>query len=113
MQVSYETYSPEQAAIHAIIWCQNNPGWQRICDIEGGSERLYPTWEELPNKIRKSWEDDYGRYAAETAWSEFGRKKCKVPYGFVTGKGEFYSSENQHLMPIEHSCMMVFKTSEL
>jgi len=110
---SNEYYSPEQAAELAIKWCKENQGWQRICDIEGGSDHLYLIWDELPKKVRKSWEDDYGRYSAKSAWLEFGRAECKVPRGFVTGKGEFYSWEDQNKIPAFHNIMMVFKTDEL
>lgn len=106
-------YSPAQAAEHAIKWCADNKGWERICDIEGGSDHLYCTWEELPSKTRNSWVEDYGRHSAEPAWREFGRGICKVPCGFVTGKGEFYSWENQNNIPIFHNIMMVFKTGDL
>jgi uncharacterized protein YegP (UPF0339 family) len=29
-----EAYTAEQAAIKALEWCKQNPGWKRICDIE-------------------------------------------------------------------------------
>jgi len=49
-----EKYTVKQATQHAFLWCQNNPGWKRICDIEN-SDSLYFTWDELPKKIRKQW----------------------------------------------------------
>jgi hypothetical protein len=112
MIVSDEFYSPEQASALAIKWCEENKGWQRICDIEGGSDHLYQTWEELPQKVKKSWGGDY-RDEGKNAWEEFGVKKCKVPCGFVTGKGEFYSWQDQDKIPFGHNIMMVFKTDDL
>ncbi|MCO1599855.1 hypothetical protein [Desulfosporosinus nitroreducens] len=104
-----ESYTTEQASEHAKKWCSQHKGWKRICDIED-SDALYKTWDELPVKVRKEWESHYG-YSAENAWLEFGRKPCKVPKGFITGKGEFY--ENVLDVPPWHNLMMVFQTSKL
>lgn len=106
---SQDSFTTEQASNHAKIWCANHRGWQRICDIED-SDALYKTWDELPAKVRKEWEAHYGN-SGEAAWLEFGRKPCKVPNGFITGKGEFY--ENVLDVPILHNLMMVFQTSKL
>jgi len=102
-----EKYTVKQATQHAFLWCQNNPGWKRICDIEN-SDSLYFTWDELPKKIRKQWKKHFGSYAKE-AWEEFGEKPCKVPYGFITGKGEFYNDVLK--VPLNHNLMMVFKVN--
>jgi hypothetical protein len=107
-----EFYSPDQASKHAIKWCQDNPGWERICDIKN-SDRLYLTWQDLTKKAKKFWEEEYGRHSAESAWQEFGTAICKVSRGFVTGKGEFYTWENQEQIPFGHNLMMVFKMDEL
>jgi len=104
-----ESYTTEQAAEHAKKWCARHRGWQRICDIED-SDALYKNWDELSTKERAGWEEEY-RSSAEAAWLEFGRKPCKVPSGFITGKGEFYKDVLQ--VPIWHNLMMVFQTSRL
>lgn len=103
-----ETYTTEQAAEKAIEWCANHPGWKRICDIEN-SDSLYKVWEELSEKARKSWINEYGEYSAESAWREFGERPCKVPYGFVTGKGEFYRKILD--VPLHHNIMTVYKVN--
>ncbi|MED2258271.1 hypothetical protein ABEO98_21685 [Brevibacillus parabrevis] len=104
-----ETYSFEQAKQHALDWCNNNPGWKRICDIEN-TDALYCTFSELPKKEQKYWLDTYGEYSAESAWREFGRGKCKVPYGFITGKGEFYDDVLK--VPLHHNLMQVYKVGK-
>ena len=101
-----ETYTTEQAAQRALEWCEANKGWKRICDIHD-SDFLYKTWEELPKKIRQHWISQYGKYSAENAWREFGEAYCKVPNGFISGKGEFY--ENALDIPKFQNLMMVFK----
>jgi hypothetical protein len=101
-----ETYTPEQASQKAIEWCNANKGWKRICDIED-SDSLYKTFDELPKKVQNYWIDEYGKYNAENAWKEFGESYCKVPTGYVSGKGEFY--ENVLDVPRHHNLMMVFK----
>lgn len=103
-----ETYTTEQASQNAIEWCEKHPGWKRICDIEN-SDSLYKTWDELSDNVKKSWVDEYSKYSAESAWREFGKRPCKVPYGFITGKGEFYKDVLQ--VPLYHNLMMVFKVS--
>jgi len=110
--MEYEYYSPEQAALHAQRFCEENPGWKRICDISD-SDSLYLTWEELPKKIRNSWIRDYGEYSAESAWREFGQAKCKVQFGHVSGKGDFYPNYEFVKAPIGHNGMMVFKVDEI
>ena len=104
-----EAYTTQQASDHAKTWCTQHRGWERICDIED-SDVLYKTWNELPAKVRKEWEDHYGS-SGEAAWLEFGTKPCKVLKGFITGKGEFY--ENVLDVPPWHNLMMVFQTSKL
>lgn len=101
-----ESYSTEDASRHAVKWCEQHPGWQRICDIPDSSV-LYKSWAELPKTIRASWEKNHPS-DPEGAWLEFGRAPCKVPYGFVSGKGEFY--KNVLDVPQFHNSMMVFKT---
>ena len=101
-----ETYTAEQALRKALEWCENHKGWKRICDIED-SDSLYKTWEELPKKIRQYWISRYGEYSADNAWREFGEAYCKVPEGFVSGKGEFF--KNVLEVPKFHNMMMVFK----
>lgn len=99
-----EHYSVEQASAHAITWCAAHPGWQRICDIDD-CDALYRTYAELSSRDRRYWD----RRGGEASWREWGRRACKVPYGFVTGKGEFYRDICD--VPLFHNVMMVFKTS--
>jgi hypothetical protein len=99
-----EHYSAQLAAEHAVSWCAAHPGWQRICDIEDVNA-LYKTYAELSSQDRRYWE----RHGGEVLWLEFGRKPCKVPHGFVTGKGEFYWNILE--VPIFHNIMTVYKTS--
>lgn len=102
---SEETYTNEQALQKSLEWCEQHPGWKRMCDIED-TDGLYKTWEELSEKEKKPWVKEY-RSSAEDAWGEFGRRPCKVPFGFVTGKGEFYKSISQ--VPLMHNLMTVYK----
>lgn len=104
-----ETYTVEQAAQKALEWCEKHPAWKRICDIEN-TDSLYYTFSELPKREQKYWIDTYGEYSAESAWREFGRGKCKVPFGHITGKGEFYDDILQ--VPLHHNMMMVFKVGK-
>jgi hypothetical protein len=99
-----EHYSVQQAAEHAIAWCKAHPGWQRICDIED-VDALYKSYAELPASDRRYWD----RRGGENMWLEFGRKPCKVLYGFVTAKGEFYRDILE--VPLFHNLMTVYKTS--
>lgn len=101
-----ESYTPEQASKLALEWCNKNKGWKRICDI-ADSDRLYKTWEEISAKERNKWISAYGEYSAEAAWKEFGRAPCKVPFGYISGKGEFYDDILK--VPQWHNLMMVFK----
>jgi len=103
-----ETYTAEQASQKALEWCKKHKGWQRICDIEN-SDSLYKTWDELSERIRKTWIEEFGKSCAESAWKEFGARPCKVPYGFITGKGEFYMDVLQ--VPRFHNLMTVYKIS--
>jgi hypothetical protein len=109
LQSEAESYTTEQAAALALEWCNKNPGWKRICDIEN-SDDLYKTWHELSEKEQWTWIQEF-RDRAEDAWLEFGRKPCKVPYGFISGKGEFYKNVLQ--VPPLHNLMMVFKVDAL
>lgn len=99
-------YSVDDASRHAIQWCAQHHGWQRICDIPD-SDSLYKKWGELSQKVQASWEHAYPS-DPEGAWLEFGKAPCKVPYGFISGAGEFY--KNILDVPPLHNSMMVFKT---
>ncbi|GAA5416216.1 hypothetical protein Pryu01_01248 [Paraliobacillus ryukyuensis] len=103
-----ETYSVEQASRNALNWCENNKGWARICDIEN-VDSLYKNWAELSEKEKSYWVKQFGQYDAESAWIEFGKSPCKVPYGFITGKGDFY--RNILDVPLHHNLMTVYKVS--
>lgn len=97
-------YSPEQAANRAAEWCASNTGWRRICDIDDIAP-LYKSWEELGADERSRWNDNKG------CWREFGKAPCKVPSGFISGAGVFYS--NVLDIPRFHNGMMVFKVGEI
>lgn len=103
-----ENYTALEASNKAIEWCAKHPGWKRICDIED-TDVLYKNWEELPEKVRSSWIREYGEHSAESLWVEFGDSPCKVPFGFVTGKGEFY--KNILDVPLHHNLMTVYKVN--
>jgi hypothetical protein len=102
---SKESYTTDQAAKHALDWCAKNTKWKRICDIKD-SDALMKTWEELPAKVRKEWEREYPS-DPKYAWQEFGSAPCKVEFGFISGKGEFYS--DVLAVPHLHNLMMIFK----
>lgn len=89
----------------ALEWCQKNPGWKRIGDIPD-SDALYKTWEELPQKTRALWEQQYGDHSAESAWCEDGRGVCKVPFGFIGTDGTFYPQITD--VPVNLNSCMVF-----
>ena len=101
-------HTVDEAAKKALEWCKKHKGWQRICDIPD-TDNLYKNWDELSPKERKPWIDDFGKLYAEDAWNAHGRKPCKVTYGFISGKGEFYKDILQ--IPPLHNFMMVFKTT--
>ncbi|MGO4697739.1 hypothetical protein AB4Z50_25970 [Paenibacillus sp. 2TAB26] len=107
-----EFYSVSQASLQAQKFCEENHGWRRICDI-WDSENLYLTWEELPKKIRNYWIGKCGEYSAESAWREFGNSICKVPFGCVSGKGDFHPNYEMVNAPLGHNMMMIFKFDEL
>lgn len=90
----------------ALEWCEKNTEWKRICDIPN-SDALYKTWKELPAKVRKAWERQYGDYSAEDAWSEFGRGVCKVDYGFIGTDGVFYPQITD--VPLNVNSCQVFR----
>lgn len=101
--VAGETFSVEDAARHALAWCEKHPGWQRICDIKD-VDLLYKSYAELPEAERARW----NKHDGETAWREAGSRPCKVPFGFITGTGAFV--RNVLEVPQFHNFMMVFKT---
>lgn len=102
-----EEYSTEEASEKALKWCEEHPEWTRICDLNCDSNDLYKTWEELSERERKSWIHEFGENEAKEAWEEFGKKVCKVPYGFISGKGIFYNSVLD--VPLYHNLMQVYK----
>nr|WP_279088645.1 hypothetical protein [Comamonas thiooxydans] len=103
--LSEQEFTVEQASDHARAWCAAHPGWQRICDV-ANTDALYKTFGELSQRARQTWEARGG----EAAWREFGHRACKVPFGFISGKGEFY--RNVLDVPRFHNLMMIFKTGE-
>jgi len=103
-----EYYTTEQASQRAIEYCEKHKGWKRICDVED-IDKLYYDWNELKQKERDCWINEYGKHSAEDAWREFGKEKCKVKIGFISGKGEFYSDVLK--VPRFHNLMQIFKTT--
>jgi hypothetical protein len=108
--IRLEEFTVGQAALHAIKWCRDNPGWQRICDIED-TDQYYKTFKEMPKKVQNDYIRMYGEYEAEDAWNEFDIAPCKIPKGHISGKGDFYSDILD--VPLFHNSMMVFKTGEV
>lgn len=102
-----EEYSSVEAAIYALKFCDRHPGWKRICDIKD-HDNLYKNWEELSDRVKRPWIREY-RESAKEVWQECGDRPCKVPYGFISGKGKFYKKVTD--VPILHNLMMIFKVN--
>ncbi len=105
-------YTVQQAADFALQWCRQHQGWMRVCDLpeDVDADDFYTKWEDVPATQREWWLQEYGRQAAKKMWEELGVKTCKIPYGFVSGKGEFFEEITQ--VPLNHNSMMVFKFDE-
>lgn len=106
IQESTESYTAEQASQRAQEFCDLNPTWQRICDIEDSDALIVPC-SELPHRERNAilgYRADY--------WDEYP-DGCYRPtrhrYGFVGGDGVFYD-EIAHV-PLGHNFMMVFQVN--
>lgn len=96
-----ETCTMEQVLDRSAEWCAKHPAWVRICDTPNGfSDSLHVQWGELNPTAQARW-------GSEFAYAEFARKRCKVPVGVVSGKGEFY--ENICDVPLFHNSMCVFR----
>lgn len=96
-----------QASQLAKEWCERNPKWQRICDIED-SDGLMLQWSEIPSRDKKFWIQRYGD-SAESAWREFSsRHPCRKRFGHIGDDGQFYDCVT-HKPPMMNS-MMVFET---
>lgn len=88
-------------------WCDRNPKWQRICDIED-SDSLALSWAEVPNRMRRPIEQMFGD-SAERIWIEFSPSKpYRHRFGFVAEDGTFYDSICD--VPINTNSVMVFQT---
>lgn len=94
----------ERAAQHALEFCRLNPKWQRFCDIQD-TDALMITWDELPARFRRPWEQDY-HHAAEDAWREFGNRPMRHRRGFVDELGRFHDS----LLGVRLNIMTVVET---
>lgn len=105
-----EFYSVEQAFEHAKRYCEENKGWQPVSEIPD-LDSLYLTWKELSKEEKSEWLQEYGSRYAENAWEAFGAKICRYPYGFISGKGEFYKDVLD--IPLYHNHVMVIKTERL
>ncbi|WP_052660688.1 hypothetical protein [Paraburkholderia fungorum] len=96
-----ETCTFEQVLQQSADWCANNPAWIRICDLpDGYSDSLYVRWNELSAAQQRRWGSEFG-------YQEFATKRCKVPCGVVSGKGEFYERITD--VPLFHNSMAVFR----
>jgi hypothetical protein len=96
-----ETCTFDQVLQQSADWCAGNPAWVRICDMpDGYCDALHVQWNELSATQQRRWGSEYG-------YQEFGTKRCKVPYGFVSGKGGFYERITD--VPLFHNSMMVFR----
>ena len=96
-----ETYTFEQVLQRSAEWCSKRPAWVRICDMpDDYCKSLYVQWNELSATQQRQWGSEY-------AYAEFGIKRCKVRYGFVSGKGEFFEQITD--VPRFHNSMMVFR----
>ena len=102
-----ETFGTDQAAEKALIWCENHKGWKRICDIKD-SDSLYKKWVDLTKEEKYPWVRDFG-ISADSVWNDNKGDTCKVPYGFISGEGEFYKDILQ--VPLFHNLMMIFKVN--
>lgn len=99
--------SVKVASEMARRWCERNPKWQRICDIED-SDALLLSWEEIPDFERRSWTKRYGD-RAESAWREFGYERpTRYRHGCIGEDGLFYDCIWN--MPLMMNHMMVFET---
>ena len=110
--LAMEHYTVEQAALHALTWCQNHKGWIRICDLpeDFDTMQFYTTWADVPKKEKDAYLKKYGMEYAEQMWESFGVKHCKIPLGFISGKGEFFTKCTE--IPLYHNSMMIFKIDE-
>lgn len=100
-------YSVEDAAMQAEIYCKNNPGWVRICDVD--SDELDVRFHELPQREQSRWEK-HNPLDPEGSWQEFGTKYSKHPYAFVTGAGDFVAKASR--VPLGHQSMMIFNVKK-
>jgi hypothetical protein len=96
-----------QASQLAKEWCERNPRWQRICDIED-SDGLMLQWSEIPRRDKNFWIHRYGD-SAESAWKEFSsRHPCRHRFGHIGDDGQFYDCVTHK--PSMMNSMMVFET---
>jgi hypothetical protein len=94
----------ETASQHALEFCRRHPRWQRFCDIQD-TDALAITWEELPHRVRTTWETRYP-YSAEVVWREFGQHPMRHRFGYVDASGEFYDS----ILHVKLNIMTVVET---
>ena len=99
------------ASEKALEWCEKNPDWKRICDIEDIS-KYKKKWEDLSQKEQQEWIDYYSEETAKDHWKECSTDKCLVKTGFINHKGEFYDNI---IELIKNPCgfMTVYKVGEL
>lgn len=94
----------EETIRAARQWCQQNPGWEPICDL-GNTDHLYVQWSDLPKNVKLSWRNLFAS-CAEDAYAE-ATHPCKVPYGFIDKDLQFHEG-----IPFGKLGMMVFQTSK-
>lgn len=94
----------QRAASAARAWCDANPGWEPICDMET-SDHLYVQWDDLTKSQKLSLIGHYGSLdGAKTIYAEMTHR-CKVAFGWIDENGTF--SED---IPFGVVGMMVFHT---
>lgn len=88
-------------------WCERNPKWQRMCDIEN-SDALMLSFDEIPDFDRRGWTEKYGD-RAEEAWREFCvNRPTRHRRGHIGEDGLFYQCITSK--PVMMNSMMVFET---
>jgi hypothetical protein len=106
--LSTKTYIPPPAFELAKEWCERNPNWKRICDIED-SDSLALSWNELPKRDRDRWERDYPR-SGEDMWLEFATNRPnRHRFGHIGDDGQFYSRVYDFPRGKPFNSMMVFE----
>lgn len=97
-------------AVKALEWCEENPGWVRICDIpsEFYEDYIRMRWSDIDAGVKRRWIRAYGIANAQRAWEELAiAPSYRVPSGAVDDQGNFLTLEAYR--KDMGSAMMVFK----